>query len=107
MPAFECGNPFLKDRDGRVRQPRVDVAERLQVEEGGSVVDVVEDIGRRLVDRRAARARRRIGCGAGVYGECFEALRDETVADIARRAVAASNGLRATARRRLRRSRGC
>src|SRR5581483_3034107 len=44
-PAFEAGNSLLQHRDGRVRQARVDVAEIVQVEERGGVVDVVEDVG--------------------------------------------------------------
>ncbi len=37
------------------------------------MVDIVEDIGRSLIDRRHPRARRRVGLGAGVNGERVEA----------------------------------
>ena len=49
--ALEGREPFFEHRDGRVGQPRIDVAEIVQIEERGGVVDVVEHIGRRLIDR--------------------------------------------------------
>ena len=79
-PALEAGDPLLQHRDGRVGQPRIDVAEIVQVEERGGVVDVVEHIGRRLIDRRRARAGRRIGRGAGMDRAGLEA-----VVEVARR----------------------
>ena len=59
--ALEAGDAFLEHRDGRVGQARVDVAEVVQVEERGGVVDIVEHVGGGLVDRRDARAGGRIG----------------------------------------------
>ena len=64
--ALERGDALLEHRDGRVRQPRIDVAEGLQVEQAGGVVGAVEDEARRLVDRQRARAGRGIGDLAGV-----------------------------------------
>jgi len=42
---------------GGIRQPRIDVAERLEVEEARGVVRAVEHVRRRLVERHGARAR--------------------------------------------------
>ena len=53
---------------------RVDVAEVVQVEERGGAVDVVEDVSRRLVDRRRARPGRRVGRGAGVHRARLETV---------------------------------
>ena len=97
-PALERRDPLLEHRHGRVGQPRIDVAEIVQVEERGGVIDVVEHIGRRLIDRGRARAGRRIGRGAGMDRAGLEA-----VVEIARRRRAA---LRAP-RQRRRRRRGC
>ena len=72
-PAFERGDLLLERRDGGVRDPRVDVAERLEVEQRGRVVDVVEHVGRRLVDRHVAGAGGRVGRGAGVDRAGLEA----------------------------------
>ena len=47
----------------------VDVAEGLQAEQRGGVIDIVEDEGRGLIDRRRARAGRRVGLRAGVNGQ--------------------------------------
>ena len=49
--ALERRDPLLEHGDGRVGQPRIDVAEIVQIEQRSGVVDVVEHIGRRLVDR--------------------------------------------------------
>ena len=70
--AFERGDALFEHRLGRIHDARVDVAERLQREQIGGVFDVVEDIGGRLVDRRDARAGRRIGLGAGMERQGVE-----------------------------------
>ena len=70
--AFERRDALFEHRLRRVHDARVDVAEGLQPEQRGGVVGVVEDVGGRLVDRRGARAGRRIGLGAGVDGERIE-----------------------------------
>ena len=72
--ALERGDPFLEHGDGRVGQPRIDVAEIVQIEERGGVIDVVEDIGGGLIDRGRARAGRRIRRGAGVDRAGLEAI---------------------------------
>src|SRR5258708_15685028 len=59
---------------------RVDVAEIVQVEERGGVVDIVEHIGGRLIDRRRARAGHRVGRRPGMDRAGLEA-----VAEIMRR----------------------
>ena len=92
--ALERGDPFLEHGDGRVGQPRIDVAEIVQVEERGGVIDVLEHIGRGLIDRSRARAGRRIGRGAGVDGAGLEA-----VVEVARRGRALLHPARQRRRR--------
>jgi hypothetical protein len=72
-PALDRGHALLEDRGRRIRKPRVDVAERLQVEEARGVVGVVEDVRRRLVERNGARAGLRVGNLARVQAQRFEA----------------------------------
>ena len=72
--AFERGDALFQHRDGRVGEPRIDVAEIMQIKERGGVVDVVEHIGRRLIDRGRARAGGRIGRCAGMDGAGLEAV---------------------------------
>ncbi len=62
--ALERGDALFQRRGRRVGDAGVDVAERLQAEQRGGVVDVVEDEGGRLVDRRDPRAGGRVGPGA-------------------------------------------
>ena len=73
-PAFERRDALLERGHGRVGDARVDVAEGLEVEQGGRVVDVVEDVGGRLVDRDVARAGDGVGPRAGVDGPRLEAV---------------------------------
>ena len=70
--AFEARDPLFQHRDRRVGQPRIDVAEIVQVEERGGVVDIVEHIGGGLIDRRRAGAGHRVGRGAGMNGARLE-----------------------------------
>src|SRR5580704_6654654 len=72
--AFEAGDALLQYRHGRVGQARVDIAEIVQVEERGGVIDILEDIGGRLVDRGRARAGDRIRGGTGVDRAGLEAV---------------------------------
>ncbi len=67
--AFERGDALLQHGVGRIADARIDVAEGLQAEQRGGVVDVLEHERRRLIDRRRARAGCRIGLRAGVDGE--------------------------------------
>jgi hypothetical protein len=71
--ALERRDALLEHGLRRVHDAGVDVAERLQPEQRRGVIGVVEDVGRGLVDRRRARAGRRIGLGAGMDGERVEA----------------------------------
>ena len=80
--ALERGDALLQHRLRGAADARVDVAERLQAEQRGGVVDVVEDIGRGLVDGRDARARGRIGRRPGVDGERRKSRRCVRLADI-------------------------
>ena len=86
-PAFQTGDALLQDGDGRVVQPRIDVAEIVQVEERCSVLDVLEDVGGGLVDRRRTRPGRRVGGRAGM-----DRQRLEPVAAVVRRRAAAGRG---------------
>ncbi len=66
-------NALLEHGLGRVHDARIDVAEGLKVEQRRGVVDVLEHIGRRLVDRRGAGAGGGIRMGAGMDGQGVEA----------------------------------
>ena len=72
-PALEACDALLEDRHRGVGQARVDVAVGLQVEERGRVVDVVEHVGRILINRRDPGARGGIGRGARVDRKGLEA----------------------------------
>ena len=67
--AFERRDALLQHRVGRVADAGVDVAERLQAEQRGGMVGVVEDERGGLIDRRRPRAGGRIGLRAGVNGQ--------------------------------------
>ena len=71
--AFERRDPLLQHRLGGIGDARVDVAERLEIEQSRGMLDVVEDKGRGLIDRRGARAGRGIGLRAGMDGKRVEA----------------------------------
>ena len=60
---------------GRIRDPRIDVARALHVEERRGVLGVGEDERGGLVDRHRARAGRRVGRRAGVQRQRVEAMR--------------------------------
>src|SRR5690606_40480252 len=72
--AFQRGDPGLQHRRRRIGDAGVDVAEGLQAEQTGGVVDIVENEGRGLVDRSRARAGRRIRLGASMDGQSVEAV---------------------------------
>ena len=71
--AFERRDALLEHRLGRIGDAGIDVAEGLEIEQRRGVLDVVEDEGRGLIDRRGARAGRGVGLGAGMDGERVEA----------------------------------
>src|SRR5262249_24841795 len=71
--AFERSHALLQHRLGRVGDARIDVAERLEIEQSRRVVHVVEHIGRGLVDRSRACAGRGIRLSAGMDGKRIEA----------------------------------
>ena len=73
--AFERRDPLLQHRLGRIGDARIDVAERLEIEQSGGMLNVVEDKGRGLINRRGARARRGVGLRAGMNGKRVEARR--------------------------------
>ena len=64
--ALQRRDPLFERRRRRIGDAGVDIAERLQAEQRGGVVDVVEHEGGRLVDRRRARAGRRVRPRSGV-----------------------------------------
>ena len=72
-PPSRLASALLEHRGGGVGEARIDVAEGLQIEERRGVIDIVEHIGGGLVDRRRARAGRRIGRRAGMDGQRLEA----------------------------------
>src|SRR5690606_7830609 len=63
---FECCNALFQNGLCGVHDPGVDIAERLQAEQRGGMVDIVEDEARALVDGRYAGTRCRVGLGSGV-----------------------------------------
>ncbi len=67
-PAFEAGHPLLERRNRRIADAAVNVAVAAQREELGRLLGRAEDVGRGLIDRHGARARRRIGRRPGVKG---------------------------------------
>ena len=66
--ALERGDALLEDVGRRVHDPGVDVPEFLEAEEPGRMRGVVEDVGRRGVDRDGAGVGRRVGLLAGMEG---------------------------------------
>ncbi len=71
--AFQRGDALLQHAVGRVADAAVDIAERLQPEQRGGVVDIVEHEGGGLVDRRHPRLGGRVRLRAGMDGERGEA----------------------------------
>ena len=67
--ALERGDALFQHRIGRIADPGVDVAERLQPEQRSGVVGIIEHEGRGLVDRRRPRAGGRIGLRTGMHGK--------------------------------------
>src|SRR4029079_4550507 len=53
--AFQSGDTLLQNRDGRIAEAAVDVAEGPESVKRGSLIGIVEDIGDGLIDRRGAR----------------------------------------------------
>ncbi len=72
-PAFQRRDALLQHVVGRVHDARIDVAEFLEAEQVSGVIGVVEDVGRRLIDRCRAGVRGGIGLGARVNAACCEA----------------------------------
>ena len=66
---FQRRDPLFQHGDRRVRDAGVDVAGTFEVEEGGRLLGVVEDVGGRLVDRYRARAGRWVRLLARVQAE--------------------------------------
>ena len=63
---LEGGDALLEDRDGGIRQTRVDMAGRLHVEKRRRRVGIRKDVGSRLVDGHCPGSRGRVGRLAGV-----------------------------------------
>jgi hypothetical protein len=95
---FQRRDAFFQHRIGRVHQPRIDVAEDLQVEQRCGVIGILEHEGRGLIDRRGARAGGGIGLGSGVNGKGVESVIGHDVPPIER--VGSSIRLRCAGPRR-------
>ena len=67
--ALERRDALFQHRVGRIADAGIDVAERLQPEQRGGVVGIVEHERRGLIDRRRPRAGGRIGLRAGMHGK--------------------------------------
>ena len=72
--ALQRGDALLQHVGGRVHDPGVDVAERLQTEEAGGMLWAVEHVRRGLVDRHRPRLRDRIDVLPSMEGERLEPL---------------------------------
>ncbi len=70
--AFERGDALFKHRRRRVGDARIEMAGAFEVEERSGVVGIIEDVGRRLIDRHGARAGRRVGALTGVQAQRVE-----------------------------------
>ena len=57
---------------GRVHDAGINIPERIEIEQIGGMFDIIENIRRRLVNRRDPRVGRRIRFGAGVDGHGFQ-----------------------------------
>ena len=71
--ALEGRETLLQHRLGGIHDAGIDVTERLEAEQRGGVIGVVENERRRLIDRRGARAGCGIRLGSGMDGEGIEA----------------------------------
>jgi len=65
-PSFQRRHALFEHGGRRIGDAGVDIAESLQAEQRGGMVDIVEHEGRRLIDRRRPGAGRRIGPRAGM-----------------------------------------
>ena len=70
--ALQRRQALLEHRRRRIRDPAVDVARPLQVEQRRGLIGIVEDVGRRLIDRHGARAVHRIRMLAGMQAQGVE-----------------------------------
>ncbi len=77
--ALQVRHALLQHGDRGIGETAIDVAERVQVEQRGGVIDVVEGIGRGLEDRCGARACGGVGRGAGVDRARLEAVGDVVI----------------------------
>ena len=73
-PALQRCDALLQHRHGGVGQPGIDIADLLEVEEGGGMVGIAEYVTGGLVDRRLPRTGRRIGAAAGVNMQRVKAI---------------------------------
>ncbi len=64
--ALKCRDPLLEHGLGRIRDARIDIAEGLEVEQRRGMINVLEDIGGGLIDRRDPGAGGGVWMGAGV-----------------------------------------
>ncbi len=93
--SFERGDSFFQRGHRRIGDPRIHVAESLQIEQACRVIGAVEDKGGRLVDRQRACAGARIG-----YMPRMQAERVESVLVVGHgRRLSPRGGLRATKKR--------
>ena len=67
--ALERGDALFQHRVGGIADAGIDVAERLQPEQRGGMVGVVEHKGRGLIDRRRPRAGGGIGLRTRMHGK--------------------------------------
>src|SRR5215469_14439577 len=68
-PALERSHPLLEYGVGGIADAAIDIAESLQTEQRGRMIDIIEHERRRLVDRRCAGPSGWVGLGAGMHGK--------------------------------------
>ncbi len=69
---LECGEALLENRGRRVGDAGIEMAGSFEIEKRGGVAGVLEDIGRRLVDRHRSRAGHWVGALPGVQAQRVE-----------------------------------
>src|SRR5207249_6933114 len=71
---FERGDAFFEGCDRRIRYPRIDIAECLQVEQARGVIGAVEHERCRLINRQRACAGGRVRNLPSMQAQCVKAV---------------------------------
>jgi hypothetical protein len=66
---FERGDALLENRGSRIRDAGIKMTGRFEIEKGGGMVGIFEDVRRRFVDGHCSRAVRRVWALACVQAQ--------------------------------------